>query len=1442
MKTHLEYSDEKSNKFWKIEVSGKSHTVTYGKIGSKGTSKTKEFETAEKALKDAEKLVKAKTKKGYKEVASSPLLVADQQETDQQEASNLKPQNSNSSFKAIFTEDEQGNQGIETVDRYWGTLALYDIKSEEKCSAMLQQLFDYYKDQIESASNYWDYDQEVTFGMINKDGKFEATETPYTQILEKYPSLTNHFKDYVSFHISLGKTIAFDEDVYGIKETVTLALFDPKYIDLFIQLLRNDDLGHETIQGEYIEQVISHYGLENDEAMALLAARAALPSQHGEEDLHQYNDEYDIQGNPELFNRFLNAFFYELQFCHSFKKTRHHLIPDSFMKYTFRVFDINVKQTHYWNVSLMNLVENAQKGKLFDFSGFLYAMDLENGIQSEPPKAIPNEMVEAYLNLAEYYTTENQIEQSQIMLDLISSENAQPHQLTIKYYNELLNLSATNKDTKVIQKKFDKAYKEQSEFGNWVFDALYTWIKDAELTEDQKEFCTELTNRMEHGMEIQYHLIKRKKMRNAFDTFSYTLKGNSLSYYKNDEKEPTTFKYKSKEKLDAEIIELIKQKRAEGYIKASTPEENRAFLKACKNNDLEKIKSYFNSDFQLDFWFRLDNKSFVPAHYAMHQGNIAVNELIIHHLLDNYENTGEHWKLLKYANDAMHQTNELYQLILNTDYQITEKEYPDIYRRSGSFSLETIKLLFEKTDWKKHDDGKFILSACTQNNPEQLDFLIEQGALPQYNGHGFPNCPIYSALSNEMGLVVIKKLWENGAEFPKDYENDHRQFKLKEGNKDSVAYLNNIQEELKSKVSAENILKSEESLNNYLKNGGDPDLKDEHGIALLHYAMITGKLTKQLILNGANVHIRDNDGRTALHYIDFKPSKHNDSILKLLIEKGAELNEIDEFGYTPAFFHAQFRPKKPNGIEFNKWDDYKIVKIIMNFVDLGLNLKQKDLQGKTVLNYLVNIRGHKVDLFKKILTGNVDLSIRDKAGRTFIHDFVLSKKYSSFESQVMAMMANHPTFNANIQDKEGNTALHLAILTNNTWATRQLLEMGANPILKNKAKLTAEDLLTQKGRNEGNIAYTLQKVKEEILNPKEIKWEAIKISETETQDVKAMEVMGNFPSFIDEWETYFDFIKLFPTCVVIWRNSVRCLSLETGNTIWQNRPYYNFHSYRKNMLCTIDGQLDGKKYKGAALIDPATDIILWKKRINALRFLTTNKRILCHSKSKLFELEPSSGKTIWETKINVSYFFFHLDSVVVVGSYENKFGIYTLDYDGQVEHSVLLNDSISNIKECSFIDRKIWFTTEVNEKTYQIITVDIQLGIQKILFDEQHKMNVQNAHAPFCLNGNIYAFLKKKNSDEQVGIYKIDEQGNYELVTETGHTWRDQIIIGTDCVYIINKIGAPPYYVTEYNLKNPDIRETLVDEMPGGADLNNGTLALVHHGRKDKEFRIQFIQ
>lgn len=56
-----------SNKFWKIKVQGNMFIVSYGKIGTQGSINTKEFSSEEHCLREANKLIQSKLKKGYRE-------------------------------------------------------------------------------------------------------------------------------------------------------------------------------------------------------------------------------------------------------------------------------------------------------------------------------------------------------------------------------------------------------------------------------------------------------------------------------------------------------------------------------------------------------------------------------------------------------------------------------------------------------------------------------------------------------------------------------------------------------------------------------------------------------------------------------------------------------------------------------------------------------------------------------------------------------------------------------------------------------------------------------------------------------------------------------------------------------------------------------------------------------------------------------------------------------------------------------------------------------------------------------------------------------------------------------------------------------------------------------------------------------------------------------
>ena len=56
-----------SNKFWKIKAQGNFFIVSYGRIGTCGSINTKEFPSEAQCLKEANRLIESKLKKGYRE-------------------------------------------------------------------------------------------------------------------------------------------------------------------------------------------------------------------------------------------------------------------------------------------------------------------------------------------------------------------------------------------------------------------------------------------------------------------------------------------------------------------------------------------------------------------------------------------------------------------------------------------------------------------------------------------------------------------------------------------------------------------------------------------------------------------------------------------------------------------------------------------------------------------------------------------------------------------------------------------------------------------------------------------------------------------------------------------------------------------------------------------------------------------------------------------------------------------------------------------------------------------------------------------------------------------------------------------------------------------------------------------------------------------------------
>lgn len=83
---YFEFNDDKSSKFWAIEVLGDTLNLKWGKIGTAGQSKSKSYLSEDKANEAKNKLIKEKLGKGYVEQIAS----SNQNLTDNLETRNLK--------------------------------------------------------------------------------------------------------------------------------------------------------------------------------------------------------------------------------------------------------------------------------------------------------------------------------------------------------------------------------------------------------------------------------------------------------------------------------------------------------------------------------------------------------------------------------------------------------------------------------------------------------------------------------------------------------------------------------------------------------------------------------------------------------------------------------------------------------------------------------------------------------------------------------------------------------------------------------------------------------------------------------------------------------------------------------------------------------------------------------------------------------------------------------------------------------------------------------------------------------------------------------------------------------------------------------------------------------------------------------------------------------
>jgi ankyrin repeat protein len=191
-----------------------------------------------------------------------------------------------------------------------------------------------------------------------------------------------------------------------------------------------------------------------------------------------------------------------------------------------------------------------------------------------------------------------------------------------------------------------------------------------------------------------------------------------------------------------------------------------------------------------------------------------------------------------------------------------------------------------------------------------------------------------------------------------------------------------------------------------IANGADVNIRDEHGDTPLHIAVMLNRSAEsvQLLLNSeSDVHIRNINGKTPLY---IAVQERRIALIPLLLAAGSEIFAADNSGVTPFDLAA-----KANDGTFNL--------LITNET-----VNQRDSYGNTMLHCAVNNKATSEQI-GRILDQRVLVDSRNRAGETALH---LAVKTNQRESGEYLLSRGASIFSLN---SAGESPLFLALGTSN---------------------------------------------------------------------------------------------------------------------------------------------------------------------------------------------------------------------------------------------------------------------------------------------------------------------------------------------------------------------------------------------------------------------------
>ena len=217
---------------------------------------------------------------------------------------------------------------------------------------------------------------------------------------------------------------------------------------------------------------------------------------------------------------------------------------------------------------------------------------------------------------------------------------------------------------------------------------------------------------------------------------------------------------------------------------------------------------------------------------------------------------------------------------------------------------------------------------------------------------------------------------------------------------------------------------------------------NECGETALHYAVAAGSIfiVKYLVEHGADVNSRNNHGTTILHSALSYKSKVD--MVKYLVEHGAGINFKDSDGETALHTAA---------VNCN-------LEVVKYLVEQGADLYCQNKDGSTALELAVSYSS-KCDLAKYLFEQSADVNSKIN------FQALLPVALAQDDDYHIKYFVKHGA-NVNEMDTNGDTPLHLAILSNNLHIVKYLVENGSDVNGRNAVGQTALHLSASQGEFE----------------------------------------------------------------------------------------------------------------------------------------------------------------------------------------------------------------------------------------------------------------------------------------------------------------------------------------------------------------------------------------